>query len=62
MVPEDKIGFRYEAPLLIAKLGCEVQAKTPLKVAELWGARLERVETMNKEMSQQRNHQLVAAA
>jgi Xaa-Pro dipeptidase len=35
MVPEDKIGFRYEAPLLITKSGCEVLAKTPLKVTEL---------------------------
>jgi hypothetical protein len=35
MVPEDEIGFRYEAPVLITKSGYDVLAKTPLKVTEL---------------------------
>jgi Xaa-Pro aminopeptidase len=35
MVPEEKIGFRYEAPIVITKDGCEVLAKTPLEVTEL---------------------------
>ena len=35
MAPEDEIGFRYESPLVITESGCEVLAKTPLKVTEL---------------------------
>ncbi|MFX1441077.1 MAG: M24 family metallopeptidase [Promethearchaeota archaeon] len=35
MVPEEEIGFRYEAPIVITKSGCDVLAKTPLKVTEL---------------------------
>jgi len=35
MVPEDEVGFRYEAPVLITNSGSEVLAKTPLKVTEL---------------------------
>ena len=35
MVPEEEIGFRYEAPMVITESGCEVLAKTPLEVTEL---------------------------
>ncbi|MFW9802312.1 MAG: M24 family metallopeptidase [Candidatus Thorarchaeota archaeon] len=35
MVPEEEIGFRYEAPIVIIESGCDVLAKTPLKVTEL---------------------------
>ncbi|MFW9944606.1 MAG: M24 family metallopeptidase, partial [Candidatus Sifarchaeia archaeon] len=35
MVPEEGIGFRYEAPIVITKSGCDVLAKTPLEVTEL---------------------------
>ncbi|MFX1367835.1 MAG: M24 family metallopeptidase [Promethearchaeota archaeon] len=35
MVPEEEIGFRYEAPIIITKNGCEVLAKTELEVTVL---------------------------
>ena len=35
MVPEEEIGFRYESPIVITKSGCDVLAKTPLKVTKL---------------------------
>ena len=34
MSPEDGIGFRYEAPIVFTSNGCEILAKTPLKVTE----------------------------
>jgi len=33
--PQEKIGFRYEAPILILKDGCEVMNKFPLGVEEI---------------------------
>ncbi|MFX1284595.1 MAG: M24 family metallopeptidase [Promethearchaeota archaeon] len=32
MSPEDEVGFRYEAPIVITNDGCDVLAKTPLEV------------------------------
>ena len=33
--PEEGIGFRYEAPIVIGKDGCENLVKTPLAVVEV---------------------------
>ncbi|MFW9915696.1 MAG: M24 family metallopeptidase [Candidatus Thorarchaeota archaeon] len=33
MAPEDGVGFRYEAPIVITKDGCEVLNQTPLEVS-----------------------------
>jgi len=35
LTTEDEVGFRYEAPILITKSGCEVLAKIPLEVTVL---------------------------
>ncbi len=32
MAPEDVVGFRYEASIVITKTGCDILAKTPLEV------------------------------
>jgi Xaa-Pro aminopeptidase len=33
--PDEKIGFRYENPILIKKSGCEVMSKFPLAIEEI---------------------------
>ena len=33
--PNEKIGFRYENPILIKKSGCEVMSKFPLAIEEI---------------------------
>jgi Xaa-Pro aminopeptidase len=33
--PEEKIGFRYENPILITSKGCEVMSKIPLAIEEI---------------------------
>jgi Xaa-Pro aminopeptidase len=33
--PEEKIGFRYENPVLIEEEGCEAMSKLPLGIEEI---------------------------